>query len=665
MSLVVWLPLNGDLRNQGLSNITFTDTNATINNNGKIGKCYSFNGSSNFLRFLYPASNLQGQWSYCCWVKCANFNTNYTLLSSRKAVGAGLSVFLISGKVRFDNGTDGTTSQTSFSTSLTPGVWQHLCVIQTASKRELYIDGKLKESILANPITSASNTAQYMLIGGSSTSDTTPTGNWLNGSLNDVRIYSHALSKKEVEEISKGLILHYSLDGENKILVPSGYQQLEYLESTTSQYIDTGKIPQTTYEYRFKYSLQAINGDRGPFAAYSTDSANTVRIVPSNGSATTVLICFNSRANGGSLAVNGLTQGAAQIIEGSLSKNSYFLKNLSTNRTFSAFNPTDLFPVKGSTMNSRMCLFGSPGRISNSRIFYFETYNNGSCIQKLVPAQRLSDNTLGMYDVISGTFFTNAGNGFFTAGPSVLIGNTVHDCSGYFNDGTVSGDLSAITGSPRYNIYTSNFGSNSIVRPSPSAEVKTISFWLKTPNKSNQIAFVDNLSGMSFGFYNNGNFILVIYGTYSNITYPSNDYIVNAWNHICLVKNSTVDLYINGVKQTISSYTNYWSNTNANLSIGNRQNNNMPLNATSGISDFRMYVTAFTPVQVKELYDTSVSIDSLGNVQARQLGDLTFNEDFQIFKNGIVQAADFIEQNQQSVSIDKNKEILGGQFYEY
>jgi hypothetical protein len=30
--------------------------------------------------------------------------------------------------------------------------------------------------------------------------------------MNDVRIYDHALSTKEVEEIAKGLVLHYKLD---------------------------------------------------------------------------------------------------------------------------------------------------------------------------------------------------------------------------------------------------------------------------------------------------------------------------------------------------------------------------------------------------------------------------------------------------------------------
>lgn len=213
MSLQIWLPLNGDLHNQGLSNIEFINNSnyfPIIDNNGKIGKCYSFNGSTNYLRFLYPMSNLYGQWSFCCWVKPNNITSSMTLLSSRKATGAGMSVFILSGKIRFDNGTDSESSKITFTTHLTANTWQHICVIQTASTRQLYINGILKEIISANPTTS--NTAQYMLIGGSSGSDSNPTGNYLNGCINDMRIYSHALSAKEVEEIAKGLVLHYPLN---------------------------------------------------------------------------------------------------------------------------------------------------------------------------------------------------------------------------------------------------------------------------------------------------------------------------------------------------------------------------------------------------------------------------------------------------------------------
>jgi hypothetical protein len=46
MALRVWLPLNGTLENKGISDVTVTNNGATVDNNGKIGKCYSFNGTN-------------------------------------------------------------------------------------------------------------------------------------------------------------------------------------------------------------------------------------------------------------------------------------------------------------------------------------------------------------------------------------------------------------------------------------------------------------------------------------------------------------------------------------------------------------------------------------------------------------------------------------------
>ena len=67
MALQVWLPLNGDLKNWGLSNVQATNVNATVDNSGKIGKCYAFNGSTS--RIAVSGLSLGNIWSCGCWVK--------------------------------------------------------------------------------------------------------------------------------------------------------------------------------------------------------------------------------------------------------------------------------------------------------------------------------------------------------------------------------------------------------------------------------------------------------------------------------------------------------------------------------------------------------------------------------------------------------------------
>ena len=49
--------------------------------------------------------------------------------------------------------------------------------------------------------------------------------------------------------------------------------------------------------------------------------------------------------------------------------------------------------------------------------------SNGNYAFYLVPAQRGTDNVLGMCDTVSGFFYTNAGTGTFTAGPAVSANN--------------------------------------------------------------------------------------------------------------------------------------------------------------------------------------------------------------------------------------------------
>ena len=54
------------------------------------------------------------------------------------------------------------------------------------------------------------------------------------------------------------------------------------------------------------------------------------------------------------------------------------------------------------------------------RVYSCKIKQDNSWVRYFVPAKRKSDNVLGMYDIINGTFYTNAGSGTFTGGPAVV-----------------------------------------------------------------------------------------------------------------------------------------------------------------------------------------------------------------------------------------------------
>jgi len=108
----------------------------------------------------------------------------------------------------------------------------------------------LQQSINKASANNGENTATKCIIGASGTNNNV-TDNWLDGCLNDVRIYDHALSDKEVEEISKGLILHYKLDNifDNKnIYDSSGYNNNgTIIGSPSFPIIDTARYNYTIH----------------------------------------------------------------------------------------------------------------------------------------------------------------------------------------------------------------------------------------------------------------------------------------------------------------------------------------------------------------------------------------------------------------------------------
>lgn len=191
----------------------------------------------------------------------------------------------------------------------------------------------------------------------------------------------------------------------NKNILPSMYQQVEYLESTGTQFIDTELIPfaNLSVETEMKYikgsNLYAFSGAYESGKAFQLGLAcvdnNFVRASMNGG--------FSEAIGKTDLDINSFytlkLSNGAQYVNGELIGNQVY-GNL-TNLNFLLFARTQ-----------------AVGGINlwNGQIKSFKAWNNGVLIRKLVPCYRKTDKVAGMYDMVNGVFYTNEGAGQFIIG---------------------------------------------------------------------------------------------------------------------------------------------------------------------------------------------------------------------------------------------------------
>ena len=196
--------------------------------------------------------------------------------------------------------------------------------------------------------------------------------------------------------------------------------------------------------------------------------------------------------------------------------------------------------------------------------------------------------------------------------------NIIYDCSGFNNNGEIVGTLETITSSPKYNVFISMNNLNtanhieSILDFILPTDGITITFWVKTTKSTNQVIFA--FPQLEFGTLNSLGYLCLT--TVSGFTL--NNFINNEWNFIAAVRhNNTYSLFINGIAETQNGASNNYLHNGNKLYLLNRNYNNSYAGNAS-ISDFRIYATALTPAQIKELYETSKIVDGT-TVKARDL----------------------------------------------
>ena len=141
MALQVWLPLNGNLNNQGLSNVAVTNNGATVNDAGKIGKCYSFDGSDDFISLTDTTLNSifkggANPFSITLWVYHGD-TTRAILFGDFSLPGAINFNIELSTSHQFRFYWNGT-PDIAFSSALEQSVWTHISLTYDGSKLTYY-----------------------------------------------------------------------------------------------------------------------------------------------------------------------------------------------------------------------------------------------------------------------------------------------------------------------------------------------------------------------------------------------------------------------------------------------------------------------------------------------------------------------------------------------
>lgn len=189
------------------------------------------------------------------------------------------------------------------------------------------------------------------------------------------------------------------------------YWELDYIESTSAQYIDSGisgSLDNIEIYTKFSYSKYVNYG--AFYGNYVSDNHNGTRFILNNGDPS-ALVCNNVKCtDGGNTVINKIDKNNVhEIIDKSLT---YTLDNIEYKKT--AFG-------KGTQNNNNIAIFNrsitnpNTTRDIGCRIYAFRIWISGILVRDLIPCIRKVDNEVCMYDLVSKQFFLNIGTGKFIA----------------------------------------------------------------------------------------------------------------------------------------------------------------------------------------------------------------------------------------------------------
>ena len=183
------------------------------------------------------------------------------------------------------------------------------------------------------------------------------------------------------------------------IVLPNGYTKLNYIENlgNASTYIDTNYVANGNTKLRARVSINTTGSNSmGYMGTYRYGFGLTSSV-------------FYSCVNTSQYYYTVTTSiGQKRLIE-----IDNISKNVSLDGVVLGTMDTISYPIGGTYWIGRYHNYN--GDYFNGKIYYHEFLENGTSIQKMIPCKD-SNNNIGMYDIVTNTFFANQGTNPFISG---------------------------------------------------------------------------------------------------------------------------------------------------------------------------------------------------------------------------------------------------------
>lgn len=199
--------------------------------------------------------------------------------------------------------------------------------------------------------------------------------------------------------------------------LPYEYQEVEYLESTGTQWIDTEYIPNHSTKFSIKNAI-LFDSTSSKLAGHGLGSGygNSRCIIGTSGQGNNIVyygIYYNNYE--GLNTTFQYEKDVPFIASIDLSKPSYSFNGVEKIVTATTSTATDSMYLFARHQSSAV----TRDMLNPQRLYWAKMEENNALVRNFIPCYRKADNVAGMYDLVNGQFYTNQGTGEFIVGNDV------------------------------------------------------------------------------------------------------------------------------------------------------------------------------------------------------------------------------------------------------